>query len=243
VKPEAIGKADQPAEAIIVDQPDQPEATGTADQPDLPEATGTADQPAEVQGPMPHLRTYPPLAIICDDGEPVITDFVDSPPSAFVPDPEAAVAMMQDDPSDPACVPDPEAAVAMVHDDPGDPGLGVVWVKRAAPRFEIQHQHQCVPEFKDHEDDVEVDPDIPRGEVDPDIPWGEVEDDVEVDPDIPWGEVDPDIEAFEPDSTTASSGTPVADYVRHDLDTWAMEAAAWAEALRARDRDGNSENL
>jgi len=84
---------------------------------------------------------------------------------------------------------------------------------------------------------------IPRGEVDPDIQWGEVEDDVEVDPDIQWGEVDPDIEAFEPDSTTASSGTPVADYVRHDLDTWAMEAAAWAEALRARDRDGNSENL
>ena len=66
------------------------------------------------------------------------------------------------------------------------------------------------------------------------------ENDAEMDPDISWGEVDPDNEAFATDTTTASSGTPVTDDVRHELVIWAMEAAAWAEALRTRDRDGNS---
>jgi len=66
------------------------------------------------------------------------------------------------------------------------------------------------------------------------------EDDAEMDSDISWGEVHPDNEAFATDTTTASSGTPVPEDVRQDLVTWAMEAAAWAEALRTRDRDGNS---
>jgi len=69
------------------------------------------------------------------------------------------------------------------------------------------------------------------------------EDDAEVDPGIPWGGMVPVIAAIEPDSTTSSSGTPVEDDVLRDLETWAMEAAARAEALRAGDRDGNSENL